>query len=314
MSKHSTYLSFPSPLSFSSSTFFFLTLLRVPPHSLVCGRFDSFSPSSANLTSSYSSDDTSKDDMETLCFQLHTRERERIQRLFTREKVIREILQTEKDYIEDMKMMIDVFMNRLHEAGIISENESWILFCNIKDLIRVNVEMLRKFLERRDQTFFAGKPLEEMELGDIFCDAAEPLLEYKVYCTNQPTAVAFLTDATSGNKEFADFLKECMNSPACRGMALMSWLIKPLQRLCKYPLLLRELIKHTPEDWKDHVTLLKAEKKIGLTVLMVNEETRKAEQEVEEEKVSSGINAEYFFFFFFFFFFSVNFHEVSIFY
>lgn len=35
------------------------------------------------------------------------------------------------------------------------------------------------------------------------------------------------------------FLQEASQNPECRGLDLQAWLIKPLQRLCKYPLLMR---------------------------------------------------------------------------
>jgi len=54
-------------------------------------------------------------------------------------------------------------------------------------------------------------------------------------------------------------------------------LIKPVQRLCKYPLLLRELIKNTNTDHPDYKPLEKAFKKTSLVVDEVNESKRVAE-------------------------------------
>jgi hypothetical protein len=51
-------------------------------------------------------------------------------------------------------------------------------------------------------------------------------------------------------------------------------LIKPVQRICKYPLLLRELIKNTPKDHKDKPLLESCMAKIEEVVILVNERTR----------------------------------------
>lgn len=38
---------------------------------------------------------------------------------------------------------------------------------------------------------------------------------------------------------FANFVKEARSWPECKGLTLESFIIKPVQRICKYPLLLR---------------------------------------------------------------------------
>ena len=91
-----------------------------------------------------------------------------------------------------------------------------------------------------------------------------------------------------------------MEQEHCRGLTLFSFLIKPIQRICKYPLLLRvsscvihdfppikihtyyyyflqDLIKDTPEDHPDYQTLQSAFSQIEEVVEYVNERKRLAE-------------------------------------
>lgn len=49
--------------------------------------------------------------------------------------------------------------------------------------------------------------------------------------------------------------------------------IKPIQRICKYPLLLRELLKYTDEGHSDHANLSSASNKIDIVVKVANEAT-----------------------------------------
>jgi len=63
----------------------------------------------------------------------------------------------------------------------------------------------------------------------------------------------------------------------CRGLTLFSFLIKPVQRICKYPLLLKDLLNHTKEDHPDYDNLVQALPKINTVVEYVNERKRLAE-------------------------------------
>jgi hypothetical protein len=64
---------------------------------------------------------------------------------------------------------------------------------------------------------------------------------YTVYCANQPNSMSCL-DRLSKQSAFKAFLAECLENPTCRGLTLFSFLIKPIQRICKYPLLLRVIV------------------------------------------------------------------------
>jgi hypothetical protein len=63
------------------------------------------------------------------------------------------------------------------------------------------------------------------------------------------------------NPAFNKFVDMTMQHPKMRGLKLFAFLIKPCQRLLKYPLLLRELVKCTSEDHPDRERLVLALKK-----------------------------------------------------
>ena len=65
---------------------------------------------------------------------------------------------------------------------------------------------------------------------------------YKVFCANQQTSLAAVDTQTKKNPQFKKNLDICHGDPRCRGLFLQSFLIKPIQRVCKYPLLLRVCI------------------------------------------------------------------------
>lgn len=69
-----------------------------------------------------------------------------------------------------------------------------------------------------------------------------------------------------------------------------SFLIKPIQRICKYPLLLRELLKHTPEDHADYTYVKAALEKVHAIVEEVNKKKRDSENLQKILEIQGKIN------------------------
>lgn len=83
---------------------------------------------------------------------------------------------------------------------------------------------------------------------------------------------------TSPISRLKAFLEEKQFSKQCGGQPLASYLSKPTQRLCKYPLLLRELLKNTPAGHPDRAPVEEAARQIDVVVKSVNEARRRIEQ------------------------------------
>jgi hypothetical protein len=116
---------------------------------------------------------------------------------------------------------------------------------------------------------------------------------YTTYCANQPKSIAALERLQARVPAFNDFLAKNMENEQARGLTLFGFLIKPIQRICKYPLLLKDLLKHTDEDHPDYENLRKAQVKIEAVVEYVNERKRLAENlqkilDVQKQIDSSG--------------------------
>jgi guanine nucleotide exchange factor for Rho/Rac/Cdc42-like GTPase family protein len=70
----------------------------------------------------------------------------------------------------------------------------------------------------------------------------------------------------------------CSRLEQTKGLDLGSFLIKPVQRILKYPLLLRELVKNTPDDHPDRLRLDEALAAMSDVAQSINEEKRNAER------------------------------------
>jgi hypothetical protein len=100
------------------------------------------------------------------------------------------------------------------------------------------------------------------------------------YVDNYDIASGLFVKLKQENKKFQDFLVG-LEFKVC-DLGLESYLIMPIQRVARYGLLLRELIKQTWQDHDDYQDLFSALKTIDLVTAYVNEHKAKA---VNFEKV-----------------------------
>ncbi|KAL6074020.1 RhoGEF domain containing protein [Balamuthia mandrillaris] len=238
----------------------------------------SLSPSSSPPTSSLSTSGSSISTTAAASTANIPDKRER-----TRKEAINEIVNTERDYVRDMQLVIQVFLAPLKEKQLMEPQKLSTIFSNVELLVGVNEEMLKSF----DRT--AHKDQEEM-IGDTFLSVMHYFKMYTVYCSNQPLALKTLAEMKQTNRPFVQFLQECIDNPACRGLDLFSYLIKPVQRICKYPLLLRTLLEVTQETHKDYRNLKKAEEDMEKLVQYVNEGNREAENRQKILELQNSID------------------------
>lgn len=120
---------------------------------------------------------------------------------------------------------------------------------------------------------------------------------------------------------FKTLCTQSMENPECRGLTLFSFLIKPIQRICKYPLLLKviilsffpfpynpncfnnfsfqDLFRNTDADHPDYIHLEQGLNKIETVVEYVNERKRTAENlqkivDVQEQIESTEVSPLFF--------------------
>lgn len=71
---------------------------------------------------------------------------------------------------------------------------------------------------------------------------------YITFCGKQLDSAALLQKLTENSTSFRELVKKCQNNVATKGMPLSSFLIKPMQRITRYPLLISKLMENTPTD------------------------------------------------------------------
>jgi len=179
---------------------------------------------------------------------------------------IQELLHTERNYVLDLAVIGTRLVVPIRQGNILTMEEAGKLFANIEILSQYMQNLLKNLQEAED----TGEL--ERSIGTIFLQHTENLLGcYTLYCVNYDEATVTLVRLLKKNSDFRKWHDKIMADPLMKNQTLSSFLVKPVQRLCRYPLLLKEIIKNTPESHVDYNNLKIALQEVEKCVRLVNE-------------------------------------------
>ena len=72
------------------------------------------------------------------------------------------------------------------------------------------------------------------------------------YCSRQLTAARLIQNKTENEPNFKEIAKKCSQDTRANRLPLSSYLLKPMQRITKYPLLIGKILEHTPCNHCDY--------------------------------------------------------------
>jgi hypothetical protein len=175
-----------------------------------------------------------------------------------RKQVIQELLDTERAYFKYLEQAISYYMIPIRENNMIKNAQIIALFKSFEEIQRVNKLILVALEKRMAQ--WKGLPKNQQRLGDIFTQLSPFLKVYSEYVTNYQTHIATINEKLNDSKMVL-FLKKCSASVDAKydqGQTIQSLLIMPIQRIPRYELLLREVLKYTNVEYSDYTELNKA--------------------------------------------------------
>ncbi|XP_034029203.1 phosphatidylinositol 3,4,5-trisphosphate-dependent Rac exchanger 1 protein isoform X3 [Thalassophryne amazonica] len=203
--------------------------------------------------------------------------------------VLNEILNTERDYVGTLRFLQSAFLHRIRQTAddqqCLSPENVKILFSNIEDILELHVDVLRA-VEARLQP----EPQPQHALGYVFLDFKDRFSVYGEYCSNHEKALRLLMEL---NKipNVRTFLLHCMllGGKKSTDIPLEGYLLTPIQRICKYPLLLKELLKRTPKKHTDYPAVEEALQAMKAVCSNINETKRQMEKLEALEQLQSHI-------------------------
>ncbi|XP_032206304.1 phosphatidylinositol 3,4,5-trisphosphate-dependent Rac exchanger 1 protein isoform X2 [Mustela erminea] len=155
--------------------------------------------------------------------------------------VLNEILGTERDYVGTLRFLQSAFLHRIRqnvadsvEKGLTEENVK-VLFSNIEDILEVHKDFLAAL-----EYCLHPEPQSQHELGNVFLKFKDKFCVYEEYCSNHEKALRLLVELNKIPTVRA-FLLSCMllGGRKTTDIPLEGYLLSPIQRICKYPLLLK---------------------------------------------------------------------------
>ncbi|XP_008289536.1 T-lymphoma invasion and metastasis-inducing protein 2 [Stegastes partitus] len=191
-------------------------------------------------------------------------------------KVIQELVDTEKSYVKDLVCLFNIYLTPLQKETFLSKDEMEALFGSLPEMLDFQRVFLQTLEERiaACPNFSSLETLEQFKkllfsLGGSFLYYADHFKLYSGFCANHIKVQKVLERAKTDGA-FKQFL-EARNPTNQHSSSLESYLIKPVQRVLKYPLLLRELVSLTDPESPEHTHLTEALRAMEKVASHINE-------------------------------------------
>ncbi|XP_052122184.1 kalirin isoform X6 [Frankliniella occidentalis] len=153
-----------------------------------------------------------------------------------RKYVIKELIETERDYVRDLQLVTEGYMTLMRDPDCeipmpddLQGGKDKMVFGNLEAIYEWHRDFFLKALERCQ--------VHPEEIGPLFKRYERKLHMYVVYCQNKPVSEYIVSE----HDTFFEDLRQKLGHK----LTLCDLLIKPVQRIMKYQLLLKDIYKYT---------------------------------------------------------------------
>ncbi|XP_027699546.1 pleckstrin homology domain-containing family G member 3 isoform X8 [Vombatus ursinus] len=192
-------------------------------------------------------------------------------------RVVREIVETERMYVQDLRSIVEDYLLKIIDTpGLLKPEQVSALFGNIENIYALNSQLL-KDLDSCDN--------DPVAVANCFVERSQEFDIYTQYCNNYPNSVAALTECMR-DKHQAKFFRD-RQEVLQHSLPLGSFLLKPVQRILKYHLLLQEIAKHFDEEEDGFEMVEDAIDTMTCVAWYINDMKRKHEHAVRLQEIQS---------------------------
>ncbi|XP_077154437.1 spermatogenesis-associated protein 13 isoform X2 [Ranitomeya variabilis] len=189
-----------------------------------------------------------------------------------RTNVIQEIMNTERVYIKHLKDICEGYIKQCRKhTSMFTEAQLKTIFGNIEEVYRFQ----KTFYKNLEKQYNKEEP-HLSEIGGCFLENHEGFSIYSEYCNNHPNACLELSNLMKHGR-YRHFFEACRLLQQMIDIAIDGFLLTPVQKICKYPLQLAELLKYTTQDHRDYNKIREAYEAMKNVACLINERKRRLE-------------------------------------
>lgn len=192
--------------------------------------------------------------------------------LAKREHIINEMLDTEEGYLANLKTMIENYITPLRSH--ISHDDKELIFMNTEKIYMLHLNFHRELANKKIFKSASDDANSKLDVS-AFARYKSQFLIYSYYCTHLDEAQRRVVELMR-TQVFRTMIED-INKKLDRKFPLQEQLAVCFQRVLKYPLLLRDLKKNTPEDHEDYQAIQVAFEAMDDVAKFINEYKRDTE-------------------------------------
>ncbi|XP_072546143.1 rho guanine nucleotide exchange factor 10 isoform X2 [Salminus brasiliensis] len=213
------------------------------------------------------------------------------QQQVVRRCILESILESEKNYLEALRRILEHYEKPLLEIEprMLSERKCKMVFYRVREILQCHALF---------QIALASRVADWDNLqtiGDVFVASFSKSMvldAYSEYVNNFSTAMEVVRKACASKPCFLDFLKQRQECSRDR-VTLYGLMMKPIQRFPQFILLLQDMLKNTPVGHADRLPLQMALTELETLAEKLNEKKREADQRCEIRHIAKAMNERY---------------------
>ncbi|KAL0973521.1 hypothetical protein UPYG_G00205240 [Umbra pygmaea] len=190
-----------------------------------------------------------------------------------RQEAIFELISSEHSYLHSLEILIRMFKNSSELSNTMTKTEHHHLFSNITDVC----EASKKFFKELEEMHHQNIIIDDIS-GIVFRHAQANFDPYITYCSNEVYQQRTLQRLISKSPAFKEVLTRIEAHPDCRNLPMISFLILPMQRVTRLPLLMDVICQKAPKDSTQYESCKMALQAISKVVRKCNEGARTMER------------------------------------
>ncbi|CAH1781209.1 unnamed protein product [Owenia fusiformis] len=189
-----------------------------------------------------------------------------------RANVVNEIINAEREYVKHLRDVVEGYIRpSKNRADMFSEEIINTIYGNTEEIYAFATE----FLEDLDACIDPSYP-HLSQIGQVFLKHRHGFEIYSHYCNNHPQGCEQLKNLRK-NEKYQQFFEACRLLQQMIQIPLEGFMLTPVQKICKYPLQLQELLKYTRAEHRDYKKVKEAHTAMKDIAVLINERKRKIE-------------------------------------